>query len=318
MNPIISRGEETDGKMIYLFTALYCEAQVFIKHFHLEKNLENTGFQEFYSEAAGVRLTITGVGEIAAAVAVAGACAKYKPKKDDMLLNVGICAHTAGKESVFVCNKITELATGKTFYPDILYAHNFKEEAIVTGMSVQNGEENGSLTSEMFSSGTLYDMEAAAIYQAGAYFFGPHQMMFLKIVSDNGAANLTPKKQAEVLHVDRLMETYQNDLVNWVEKLIAIVHRSGRQEDNISKEYYRRDNEGCLLPENEPLLEKLCADLHCSKVMRDSLEQHIRYMELSGTDYVPVVQEMYREELLPCKDKREGKLRFEELKRRLL
>lgn len=289
--------------MIYLFTALYCEAQIFIKHFHLEKNLENTRFQEFYSEAAGVRLTITGVGEIAAAVAVAGACAKYKPQEHDILLNAGICAHTAGNEGVFVCNKITELATGKTFYPDILYGHNFKEEAIVTGMSVWNKEESGSCTSEMNPSGTLYDMEAAAVYQAGAYFFGPHQMMFLKIVSDNGAENMMPEKQAELLNIDSLMEKYRNDLVNWVEKLIEISDRSRRQEEDIK---------------NEPLLEKLCADLHCSKVMRDSLERYIRYMELSGTDYVPAIQEMYREELLPCKDKREGKLRFEELKRRLL
>lgn len=208
--------QETDGKMIYLFTALYSEAQIFIKHFHLKKNPENIRFQEFYSEAAGVRLTITGVGEIAAAVAVAGACAKYKPQEGDMLLNAGICGHMAGNEGVFVCNKITELATGKTFYPDILYRHNFKEEAIVTGMTVWSREESCPLTSEMVSFGTLYDMEAAAVYQAGAYFFGPHQMMFLKIASDNGAVNATPKKQAELLNIDRLMETYQNDLVNWV------------------------------------------------------------------------------------------------------
>lgn len=309
--------------MIYLFTALYCEAQIFIKHFHLEKNLENTRFQEFYSEEAGVRLTITGVGEIAAAAAVGGICMKYSPKADDMLINVGVCAHTAGNEGVFMCNKITELATGKTFYPDILYRHNFKEEAIVTGMTVWNGEKSGAGISETFLGETLYDMEAAAIYQAGACFFGPHQMMFLKIVSDKGAADVAPEKQGELLNIDRLMETYQNDLVNWLEKLIEIADRSRRQEDDISKEYYRRYNESCLLPENETLsesetlLEKLCSDLHCSKVMRDSLEQYIRYMELSGTDYIPVIQEMYREGLLPCKDKREGKLRFEEIKRRL-
>lgn len=288
--------------MIYLFTALYCEAQIFIKHFHLERNIENARFQEFYSEEAGVRLVITGVGEISAAAAVGGICMKYSPKADDMLLNVGFCAHTAGNEGIFVCNKITELATGKTFYPDILYRHNFKEEALLTGMTVWNGEKGGAGISEEFLGENLYDMEAAAVYQAGAYFFGPHQMMFLKIVSDNGAVNLTPKKQVELLNVDRLVGTYQNDLVNWVEKLIEIADRSRGREDDIK---------------DELILEKLCADLHCSKVMRDSLEQYIRYMELSGTDYVPVIQEMYREELLPCKDKREGKLRFEELKRRL-
>lgn len=34
----------------------------------------------------------------------------------------------------------------------------------------------------------LYDMEAAAVYQAGAYYFGPHQMTFLKVVTDHGVA----------------------------------------------------------------------------------------------------------------------------------
>lgn len=303
--------------MIFLFTALYCEAQIFIKHFHLEKNLENTQFQEFYSEAAGVRLTITGVGEIAAAAAVGGICMKYRPKPEDILLNVGICANTAGNEGVFLCNKITELATGKTFYPDILYRHNFKEEAVTTGMVVWNREEKCGEAAktcveagETVSADVLYDMEAVAIYQAGAYFFGPHQMIFLKIVSDKGAENAPPKKQAELLKVDELLETYKDDLVNWVEYLIGIADRSRRQEG-------RPNSEGGLQQEKESLIEKLCADLHCSKTMRDSLNQHIHYMELSGTDYISVIRKMYREGLLPCKDKREGKLRFEELKKRL-
>lgn len=32
----------------------------------------------------------------------------------------------------------------------------------------------------------LYDMEAAAGYQAAHHFFGPHQMFFIKIISVNG------------------------------------------------------------------------------------------------------------------------------------
>lgn len=70
-------------------------------------------------------------------------------------------------------------------------------------------------------------------------------------------------------------------------------------------------------PEQEALYEKLCADLHCSKVMGDSLRQHLRYFALTGMDVDSVIQKMYGEGMLPCKDKREGKLRFEELKRRL-
>lgn len=29
-------------------------------------------------------------------------------------------------------------------------------------------------------------MEAAAIYQAGNYYYAPHQMLFLKVVTDHG------------------------------------------------------------------------------------------------------------------------------------
>lgn len=285
--------------MIYLFTALYCEAHVFIKQFHLEKNLDNTQFQEFYNEMAGIRLTVTGIGEIAAAAAVGSVCTKYKPKEGDVLLNVGTCAHTAGSVGIFLCNKILEQTTGKTFYPDILYRHHFCEEVIVTGMMPWNGDKDCAGMSTMISGGKLYDMEAAAIYQAGSYFFGPHQMIFLKIVSDQGAANNVSKEQ-----VEHLMETYQDVLFELIEQFHRIADENKQKEN-------------CLQQQTEAMIEKLCIDLHCSKVMRDSLGQHIRYLALTGVDYVSVIQDMYREKLLPCKDKKEGKLRFEELKRRL-
>ena len=85
-------------------------------------------------------------------------------------------------------------------------------------------------------------------------------------------------------------------------------------QDISSKNTHREHG---LSRELETLTEKLCADLHCSKVMSDSLRQHIRYQALMGTDVVSVIAHIYEEGMLPCKDKREGKLRFEELKRRL-
>lgn len=331
--------------MIYLFTALYTEAEIFIKRFHLEKNLKNIRFQEFYQENAGIRLTITGVGEIAAAAAVSSVCTASQPQEGDILLNIGTCAHLAGKDGVFVCNKITEQASGKTFYPDLLYRHDLQEEAVVTGMlpcnrklvEISFGSEctmsdkqscNGkghpvseglSCNSEehsatfMFSgnvdrghekspvesiSGTLYDMEAAAIYHAGSYFFGPHQMMFLKVVSDAGIAKEVSKEA-----VERCMEMNQTLLFDFIGEISAIIHKNQEKENNFQQE--------------KTQMEILCRDLHCSKVMGDSLRQHIHYWELTGMDYISAIQDMYREGLLPGRDKREGKLCFEELKRRL-
>lgn len=68
---------------------------------------------------------------------------------------------------------------GKTFYPDILYRHPWKERELVTGMQPLQ---------RAAAQGVLYDMEAAAVYQAGIRFFSPDRMIFLKVVSDSGVA----------------------------------------------------------------------------------------------------------------------------------
>ena len=344
--------------MIYIFTALYCEAHILIRHFDLVKNTENIWFQEFCNETAGIRLTITGVGEIAAATAVGSVCSVYRPERGDMLLNVGTCAYTADSDGIFLCNKITEQATGRTFFPDMLYRHNFREKAVVTGMLPWNGEGNDTGLSAAVSigrscieesaaaspaypdgvreegaspafsdgvreeeaspvypdgvkeeealpavsAGKLYDMEAAAIYQAGSSFFGPHQMLFLKVVSDRGAGKEVSREQ-----IESQMEKYQDQISDFMEQIFAITHMA------------RKDwcGEKPLRQEDEALFQSFCTDLHCSKAMKDSVRQYIRYLSLAGTDPFLMIRDMYEKGLLPCKDKREGKLRFEEFKRRV-
>lgn len=283
--------------MIYLFTALYTEASVFIKRFDLTKNQTRTKFQEFYNEEAGIRLTVTGVGEIAAAAAVSSVCSTYQPTEKDLILNVGTCARN-NDGGIFLCNKITELATGKTFYPDLLYRHDFEEAEILTGMRPLDHDRNEE-PSLISSDDALYDMEAAAVYQAGAYDFGPHQMVFLKVVSDKGYAKETSKEQLE-----QVMDTYADRLCAFVEQLSRISAARALGVNGWSKQW-------------EDFTDRLCGDLHCSKVMRDRLRQYIRYCTLAGVDVEAVVSDMYDCGLLPCKDKREGKQRFEELKRRL-
>lgn len=278
--------------MLYIFTALYCEASIFIKQFKLIKNQERTWFQEFYNETAGIRLAVTGVGELAAAAVVGSVCSAYKPTQDDLLLNAGICAHTAENDGIFLCNKIIEKVTGKTFYPDILYRHNFCEETIVTGMLPWNGRD-------FISAKNLYDMEAAAVYQAGIHFFGPHQMIFLKVVSDRGSVEEVSKERTA-----HLMEQYQDCIFDYIGQVSAITQQNGCRKNSLRQE-------------EESLIETFCEDLHCSKTMRNSMRQYIRYLTLADIDYISIIRDMYEKELLPCKDKREGKLRFEEFKGRL-
>ena len=60
--------------MIYVVTALYQEAHGFIRELELKKNTAYAPFEVFDNENAGIRLVVTGVGEIAAAAVVAAVC----------------------------------------------------------------------------------------------------------------------------------------------------------------------------------------------------------------------------------------------------
>ncbi len=288
--------------MIYIFTAACYEASAWIAHFQLKKDVGQTRFQTFYSENAKLCLTVTGAGMISAAAAVSSICTANGAGKGDFLIHAGICAAVgAGRGAageLFYCHKITELTTGRQFYPDVLYRHGFCEAELVTGAKPWDTSETARapVFLEEEKPFFLFDTEAAAVYQAGSYFFAPHQMAFFKIVSDcRETAAVTPEQGK------RLTGLHMEDLADYVKMLDKAGRKEGQGE-----------------PVPEVLLKQLCRDLYCSAAMEASLRQHIRYCILAGIDYEGRILKMYRENGLPCRNKREGKRCFEELKRRLL
>ena len=298
--------------MIYVMMALYQEAHGLIRELELKKNTAYAPFEVFDNESAGIRLVVTGVGEIAAAAATAAVCARDGADAADFLVNIGCCAaggcepadrdmdsgygaaHAAQTGDLYVCHKITEQATGKTFYPDILYRHPWKERELVTGMQpLQRAAAHGA----------LYDMEAAAVYQAGIRFFSPDRMIFLKVVSDSGVAG-QERMTAETLA--GLLEQH----VKAVAGFLANLWKAADEEEALRS--------GGILQEDEAVLEQIFAALHCSQTMRASARQYITYAALTGYDWKVELKEWYARGLLPCKDRREGKVRLEELKQVLL
>lgn len=298
--------------MIYVMMALYQEAHGLIRELELKKNTAYAPFEVFDNESAGIRLVVTGVGEIAAAAATAAVCARDGADAADFFVNIGCCAaggcepadrdmdsgygaaHAAQTGDLYVCHKITEQATGKTFYPDILYRHPWKERELVTGMQpLQRAAAHGA----------LYDMEAAAVYQAGIRFFSPDRMLFLKVVSDSGVAG-QERMTAETLA--GLLEQH----VKAVAGFLANLWKAADEEEALRS--------GGILQEDEAVLEQIFAALHCSQTMRASARQYITYAALTGYDWKAELKEWYARGLLPCKDRREGKVRLEELKQVLL
>ncbi|MBP3802998.1 MAG: hypothetical protein J6I76_03740, partial [Oribacterium sp.] len=218
--------------MVFVFMALYPEAKPVIKRLGLRKRTDRTRFQEFVSEDLEVVLAITGVGPVAAAAAVAAVLTEYDAGPGDQLLSVGTAASLHGeRESVgtaaslhgehglvgtmessgvenhssvslteegdnsdiFLLNKLLDQNADRTFYPDMLIKTDLREASGITGSTVlsQRAAAFMAVAAEGYD---LYDMESAAVYQAGNLFLGPHQMSFIRVVSDRGTEAEDRKK----------------------------------------------------------------------------------------------------------------------------
>lgn len=274
--------------MIYIFSAFYAEAKNIIDHYGLkkEKSPEMVRFDVFANES--IRLVITGVGEINAVAAVSNIGGAYGISPDDEILNVGCGAGFSSDicmGSIFLGNKLTEQMTGRTFYPDMLMKANFRECEIVTVARVLNEGCDS----------VVYDMEAAAVYQAAAFFVGPHRMHFIKLDSDAG-------ERIDQSKITELFALQEDKICGYIDRLLSACADKAQMDDTQSSWN----------------MDRLICDMRCSKVMGDQLAQLIKYCRLSGIDYKAVLDEYYTNGLLPCESKREGKKCLFELKQRLL
>lgn len=282
--------------MIYIFSAFYAEAKNIIDHYGLkkEKSPETVRFDVFANDS--IRLVITGVGEINAAAAVSNIGGAYGISPDDDILNVG-CGAGFGNEtclgSIFLGNKLTEQMTGRTFYPDMLMKTNLMECEIVTVARVLNEGRDS----------VVYDMEAAAVYQAAAFFVGPHRMHFIKLVSDAG-------ERIDQSKITELFALQEEKICGYIDMLLSVGGNKASMDDKTKGKN--------TVAESAWNMDRLICDMRCSKVMGDQLAQLIKYCRLSGIDYKAVLDEYYTNGLLPCESKREGKKCLFELKQRLL
>ena len=282
--------------MIYIFSAFYAEAKNIIDHYVLkkEKSPETVRFDVFANDS--IRLVITGVGEINAAAAVSNIGGAYGISPDDEILNVG-CGAGFGNEtclgSIFLGNKLTEQMTGRTFYPDMLMKTNLMECEIVTVSRVLNEGRDS----------VVYDMEAAAVYQAAAFFVGPHRMHFIKLVSDAG-------ERIDQSKITELFALQEEKICGYIDMLLSVCADKASIDENAKGKN--------TVAKSVCNIDRLISDMRCSKVMGDQLAQLIKYCRLSGIDYKAVLDEYYTNGMLPCESKREGKKCLFELKQRLL
>lgn len=271
--------------MFFIFTALNSEAKPIIEKLNLKKQTLDSLYNIYMDESKNVLLTVTNVGQIQMATAVSHILTLYKADKEDFVINIGSCA---GKESgCFLVNKIIEAATKRTFFPDILYKHEFMEKTLVSGFLIKNS--SGDLEEE------LYDMEGAAFYQSAVKYVYTDRIILIKVVSDD----FSP---------DKLSANDLTDIINgYVEKIDSYI---GCLRQDVKRPVEKFNDDDYLI--------RLSNDLKLSATLEARLKQLLNYLRLSQIEYTGLIEEYYKKEIIPCKDKKEGKLILDELQKRFI
>lgn len=275
--------------MIFICVAMYCESSAFIKHYNLKKDLDSHKFQVFKNQE--VVLIITGIGKVESAIAVTYLFSKYHPKDSDLLLNIGICGakdYQMAVGNTYLCNKLIDHDSKRTFYPDMMYQHPFIEASIETC--------SWAITScDIDLDGQLVDMEATGVYQAASVFLKTHQLFFIKIISDHLKIENLTKAYISSLIQDRL-----DMIIDWVD---TIKHGLTDKKEKIFS------NEEIMA------IDKTSNNLRISATMKHELIQYIRYFKLQYGDFEDLLN-IYSQ--IECHSKKEGKKYFEELKKRFI
>lgn len=324
--------------MLYIVTALYEEALPFLKEYHLKRKTDFPHFELFAGEQAF--LLVTRPGALRAATALSSLLTAFPPEKHDFLLSAG-CAGCAQEEllgQAFSLCRITEAASGRTRYPELLYRCPFPEAEGVTQGTVRRREPEETLPSapgigaggvvsfparqrafgaisplpskapkpEGFVSPlpVLYDMEAAGIYEAAIPYFSCDKLLFLKVVSDALTGLSELPDAARRARVTECVAGIMPTLTVWLDGLL----QAFRTAEASCGETGRLGEKG------EILFTNICEALRLSTASRHRLYQLMLYLAQSQIPYEDSMKELLAAPLAaPCRTKKEGLKYLEQL-----
>lgn len=252
--------------MIFIFCAIKAEADLIIDSFGLKRDTSVSGL-ELYGNG-NILLALTGIGKVRCAATVARVLT-YFNNLSPVVLNIGICAGGKGdkKGDIFHVNKITDLDTSRSYYPDMIVPLGIPEKASVT-VSVP------SLPGDLKDREEITDMESSAFIETASMFTSKDRIFLVKIVSDFG-------EEITVSSVYSLLEGRREEILRTVDTLLGI-----KEEEDI--------------PEYD--ISSLSEALHCTEYMKNRLREISSYLISTGKD-----PKEYFAPFLPVASKAEGK-----------
>lgn len=280
--------------MIYISTALHAEALPVIQHYGL-KRVHRPGPFELY-QGDGMKLIVSGIGILPGAIAVSSLLTAEAAGMNDVYANIGSSGAAADRFSIgdaVLCHKIIHHDTRRSGYPDILIRHGFQEGVLETFSHPVGARHLPEIQGE------LVDMEGAGIFEAASRFLAPHQMIIVKVISDSvqeqGAwqEKIDPELTAE--HMRKHLPTF--------DQLLEDTHAIVNQSTDILKDSDLQH------------IQQTAECLRLTATMTYQLEQWVKQYKIrTGEESLP----LQGIPLNPVKTKREGKMRFEELRAQFL
>ena len=240
--------------MLYVLTALKCEAAAL--------------------EGLPGKHVVTGVGKNAFQ-----ALEKISLESSDSIINIGVAAGSS--EGCYLASSVTDMETGRRFYPDMPSGYSLPEMPLLTSPGIVTRTEPG----------VLYDMEAAIICGYAMKRIAPSRIAFVKAVSDDGS------RRPSANEVTALLRSYRKEIA----AIIDMLDRAPEKRDYM------------------PLDPSVMDELRLTQYMRCEFEDLVHYCVVSKkTEKLEaILEEMRRSGILPVSDKRQGRRVLDEIFTRL-
>ncbi len=187
---------------LFIYMALECEAKPLIKQFYLKKENTNHPFPIYKNDT--IILTVSGVGKVAMAGAVAYTQAFFLSQQLPVLINIGIAGHKSEEiGEILLASKIVDKDSGKRFYPQLI-GNNWPKIGEVQTSSKPCTE---------YSANYMNDMEASAFYETAVRFSTNELIHSIKVISDNEQTSI------ETINAKRVSQLISNHLIQ-IEQLL--------------------------------------------------------------------------------------------------
>ncbi|MCM8709859.1 nucleoside phosphorylase [Clostridium sp. SYSU_GA19001] len=270
--------------MIFIVTALMIEAAPIIEHYKLKKDMTIHAYPVYKNSE--ITLIISGVGKVKSAMAAVYLLSNYKFTVKDILLNIGFCGSSSNKfelGSLLAAHKITDMDTGKDYYPDIFAGSNIPKVALCCYSKLLKKEALDT-DKDIFC-----DMESAGIMEVSQKFTYAHQVIILKIISDF----LKP----ENLNKD-ILQGYIKKNLTYIKQVIEELIQLNNNFDEFS------------LEEEEKLLNYISKNLRFTTAMKQLLFKEIKKAKIRGLEPLKVLEPFMK---INVNSKLEGKNIFEQI-----